>query len=299
MSAAPGNSGPARLLILGAEGQLARALLEQARAAGFVATCAGRAVADLEMRGAVSAIIETRRPDIVINAAAYTDVDRAEEEPERAFAVNAHGAEEAAQAARAAGARFVHVSTDYVFTNGGPHAEAAKPNPLNTYGASKLAGERAVSAAAPEAAIVRASGIFSGRGRDFPSTIWRLANGPAPIRVVADQKVSPIYVGDLADRLLALASRSDAGGLFHASAPGACWFDFASEALRALAEAGGPDRTPEPVTSDAFPRPAPRPSDSRLAGRRLRDVTGLAEPDWRPGLRRALERWRADQDRLA
>ena len=284
----------ARLLILGAEGQLAKALWGRAGLAGFDARCAGRAAADLAERGAVTALIEADRPDAVINAAAFTDVDGAERAPGRAFAINADGAQEAAQAARAAGARFVHVSTDYVFTDGGPHAETARPDPVNAYGASKLAGERAVTAAHPGAAIVRACGIFSGRGRDFPSAMWRLAYGSAPIRVVTDQQVSPIYDDDLADWLLALARNRDAAGLFHAAAPGASWFEVAQEALAALSEAGGPARQAEPVTSAQFSRPAPRPSDSRLAGTRLSEATGLEDADWRTGLRKALERWRSD-----
>ena len=293
MSPGPDRPGPRRLVILGAQGQLARALRRRAGAAGFEACCAGRAEADLETRGAVSALIEARQPEIIINAAAYTDVDGAEREPERAFAINADGAQEAARAARAAGARLVHVSTDYVFTDGGPHDERAAPNPANTYGESKRAGERAVAGADPDAAIVRACGIFSGGGRDFPSAMWRLAREPAPIRVVADQQVSPVHAEDLADRLLALARRTDAAGLFHAAAPGATWFEVAQEALNALAEAGGPARAPEPIPSAAFPRPAPRPSDSRLTGDRLRRVTGLDDPDWRAGLRKALAVWLA------
>ena len=298
MSAAPDQPGARRLVILGAQGQLARALVQRAGPAGFDACCAGRAEADLETRGAVSELIEARKPEIVINAAAYTDVDGAEREPGRAIAINADGAEEAARAARAAGARFIHVSTDYVFTDGGPHDERAAPNPANTYGASKRAGERAVAAADPGAAIVRACGIFSGRGRDFPSAMWRLARESAPIRVVADQQVSPIYAADLADRLLALARRTDAAGLFHAAAPGATWFEVAQEALDALAEANGPARTPEPIPSAAFPRPAPRPRDSRLTGDRLRRLTGLDDPDWRAGLRKALAVWLASAGTL-
>lgn len=295
MSAQPGRPAAPRLLILGAEGQLARALAERAGPAGFDASCAGRAVADLETRGPVSALIASIKPDIVVNAAAFTDVDGAEDAPRRAFAINADGAQEAAQAAQAAGARFIHVSTDYVFTNGGPHDEAASPQPANVYGASKLAGEKAVATAAPEAAIVRACGIFSGRGRDFPSAMWRLAHKPAPIRVVTDQLVSPIHADDLADRLLALALRPGAAGLFHAAGQGARWFDVAQAALDALAEAGGPVRAPEPVTSAAFARPARRPVDSRLTGTRLREATGLGDPDWRAGLRIAVRRWLTDR----
>lgn len=283
----------ARLLILGAGGQLARALRERAGPAGLEARSAGRTEADLAERGAASALIEAMKPDAVINAAAYTDVDGAQSDPARAFAVNADGAGEAAAAATRIGARFIHVSTDYVFSAGGPHAEEASPDPANIYGSSKLAGERAVRTACPDAAIVRASGIFSGGGRDFPSAMWRLAHGSAPIRVVDDQRVTPIWADALADRLLALALQPEACGLFHAATPGASWFDVAEAALETLANAGGPHRVPEPVASAEFPRPAPRPSDSRLAGHRLSDATGLPAPDWREGLRPALQHWLA------
>ena len=286
-----------RLLILGAGGQLARALHERAGEAGFEARCAGRTEADLAERGAVSALIEAMKPDAVINAAAFTDVDGAQTDPARAFAVNADGAGEAGAAAARNGARFLHVSTDYVFTAGGPHAEDASPEPANTYGQSKLAGEQAVLAACPDAAIVRASGIFSGGGRDFPSSIWRLAYGAAPIRVVDDQRVTPIWADALADRLLALALRPEASGLFHAATPGASWYEVAVAALEALAEACGHHRMPEPVASVEFHRPAPRPSDSRLAGTRLSDATGLPAPDWRVGLKPALERWLTERSR--
>lgn len=283
----------ARLLILGAGGQLARALRERAGPAGLEERSAGRTEANLAERGAVSALIDSAKPDAVINAAAFTDVDGAENNPALAVAINSDGAGEAALAARRVGARFVHVSTDYVFSGGGPHAEDASPDPANAYGHSKLAGERAVLAAFPDAAIVRASGIFSGGGRDFPSAMWRLAYGSAPIRVVDDQRVTPIWADALADRLLALALRPEASGLFHAATPGASWFEVAGAALEILADAGGPKRVPELVASAEFPRPAPRPSDSRLAGARLSDVTGLSAPDWRDGLKPALQRWLA------
>lgn len=285
-----------RLLVLGAGGQLARALAEAGPAAGYETMCAGRERADLGRRGAVSRLIDDIRPDIVINAAAYTQVDRAEAEPELARAVNADGAGEAAESARRAGARFVHVSTDYVFTDAGPHDEDSPVKPVNTYGATKRAGELAVTAADPDAAVVRAAGLFSGRGADFPSAMWRLAHGPGEIRVVDDQRVTPVHVDALAERLLRLAAVREASGLFHcAAAPGASWFEVAVEALRLLAESGGPERHAQPVDSTVFKRPAPRPSDSRLIGDRLEAATGLPAPQWRPWLAPALARWRQDR----
>ncbi|MEQ8403781.1 MAG: dTDP-4-dehydrorhamnose reductase [Oceanicaulis sp.] len=290
----------ARLLILGQSGQLARALQAAAPAAGFIAERAGRSRADLAVRGAVGRLIDAHRPEVVINAAAYTDVDRAEAEPDAALAINAGGAGEAAEAAQRAGARLIHVSTDYVFTSDGPHAEDADPRPANVYGMTKRAGELAVLAAAPGAAVVRAAGTFSGAGGDFPSAMWRLARGEAPIRVVTDQQVTPIFAGDLADRLLALASSRGAAGVFHApGAPETTWFQMASDALAALAEAGGPRRAPEPITTAQFSRPAARPSDSRLAGARLEAVTGYPPADRRAGLRLALQRWLKDNTEVS
>lgn len=281
------------LLILGETGQLARALAAAAEARGLKTILAGRARADLEVRGAAGRLIAELRPQAVINAAAYTLVDQAESEPERARAINAEGAAEAAEAAARAGARFVHVSTDYVFNSGGPHDETSRPDPMNVYGRTKLEGELAVLDTAPEAAVLRASGVFSGAGRDFPSAVWRLAHRPDPIRVVADQQVSPVFAGDLAQRLLALAEIREANGLFHCGGlPGVSWRDFAQAALARLAQAGGPSRCAEPIDTMQFPRPAPRPSDSRLAGVRLSEATGLPAPEWAPPLKTALEHWR-------
>lgn len=283
-----------RLLVLGRSGQLARALAEAAgRNERFEVVLAGRERADLAVPGTASALIDAVRPEFVINAAAYTAVDMAEIEPEAAFAINARAVGEAAESAARIGARFVHVSTDYVFTANGPHDETSPPEPVNVYGASKLEGERLVLAACPDAAVVRTAGVFSGRGADFPSAIWRLAGRPDPIRVVADQTVTPTPADELAERLLALVQVRDASGVFHCGGvPGGSWHYVADAALAVLAEAGGPRRSAEAVSSAAFSRPAPRPSDSQLCGNRLADATGLTAPDWRAGLERALDRWR-------
>ncbi|XBQ16889.1 MAG: dTDP-4-dehydrorhamnose reductase [Oceanicaulis sp.] len=280
------------LLILGRSGQLARALETAAGDGSWErVVTAGRSEADLSTPGAVRALIEKTEPGVVINAAAYTAVDKAESEPDAAFAVNADGAGEAAAAATEAGARFIHVSTDYVFSRNGPHGEYAQPDPVNVYGRSKLEGERRVLEACPRAAIVRTAGVFSGRGSDFPSAMWRLACENAPIRVVTDQRVSPTPADDLAVRLLALAEKGGSGVFHCAGAKGRSWYKIAEAALAALAKAGGPEREIEPISSDDMPRPAQRPSDSRLSSMRLEEATGLPAPDWKAGLDRAVKVW--------
>ncbi|MCH8489372.1 MAG: dTDP-4-dehydrorhamnose reductase [Oceanicaulis sp.] len=287
-----------RLLILGRSGQLAGAL--QARAPQYFGAvrAAGRAEADLGQPGAVSALITAWRPHAIINAAAWTAVDDAETHEAEALAVNAHGAGEAAQAARETGARFVHVSTDYVFGGapGGPFDETAQPSPINAYGRTKLAGERAVLEACPSACILRAAGVFSGGGADFPSAMWRLAQNRTEIGVVDDQLTGPTFADDLADRLIALALAHEASGLLHcASGPQLSWAAFAEACFDLAREAGLPGAQVQPIPSRDFVRPALRPADSRLASTRLEAATGLPAPDWRPGLVKALDAWRSNR----
>ena len=287
-----------RLLILGQCGQLARALRAHAPERFDAVRAAGRADADLAVPGAVSQLIAAWRPDAIINAAAWTAVDEAEACEAEALAVNGRGAGEAAQAAHAIGARFVHVSTDYVFGGapGGPFAEDAPPAPVNAYGRTKLAGERAVLEACPSACVVRAAGVFSGRGSDFPSAMWRLAQTRTEISVVNDQLTGPTFAGELADRLIALALAPGASGLFHcASGPQLSWAQFAAACFGLSREAGLPAAEVKPVTSGEFPRPAARPADSRLSSTRLESATGLQAPDWRPGLAKALDAWRSSR----
>lgn len=281
-----------RLLILGEHGQLARALAHDAPHTFDQVECAGRSKADLATPGTVSHLIDQMRPTCVINAAAYTQVDVAETDAAAAHQINAQGAREAADATRKIGARFIHVSTDYVFGagDGGPYGEDASPAPINVYGQSKLAGEVAVLAAYPEAAVVRTAAVFSGRGSDFPSAMWSRAHDGQALRVVADQLTCPTFAGDIAKRLIKLSQISDAGGIFHcAGQPGVSWYDFAHEAvamMHMLVEI-------TPVTSDDFARPAPRPTDSRLSSTRLERLLDVPSVDWRSGLKCAYQVWKA------
>jgi len=284
------------LLVLGRSGQLARALAEAGPAGFGRLVCAGRAQADLSVSGEAGRLIQELAPRAVINAAAWTAVDAAEAEEKAAWRINAEAAGEAAEAARRVGARFIQVSTDYVFGGDdrtGPFAEDAEPAPVNAYGRTKLAGEQRVLQAHPEAAVVRTSAVFSGRGADFPSAMWALAAEREAIDVVDDQLTGPTPAADLADALLALAANPDAAGVFHVCGePHVSWARFAEAALSVSAQAGGPHAGIGPVSSAAFPRPAARPADSRLGGRRFLDATGLRPPDWRVSLRAAFEIWR-------
>ncbi len=284
----------ARLLVLGLHGQLAEALMRRAGGQFDQVRCRGRSDADMAVEGAVAKLIKDEHPDIVINAAAFTAVDKAETEIDLAFRINADAAGEAAQAAYDIGADFIQVSTDYVFGKAGPTplAEDATPTPLNAYGRSKLAGERAVMRAHPRSIIVRTAAVFSGRGKDFPSAIWRKAVKGEVLNVVSDQWTCPTFADDLADRLVALARLDCSRGIYHCvGAPGINWFGFAEAALDILHKAGGPLAQCRKISCLAFDSPAERPADSRLASARLEADTGLAQPDWQAGLQAAFGEW--------
>lgn len=288
----------APILILGRTGQLARAFASTAGSGSDEIVCAGRAEADLARRGEVGALIRHLCPRLVINTAAFTDVDGAEAQSDVALEVNAHGAEEAAAASRRVGARYILVSTDYVFGGdgpAGPFTETAEPSPVNVYGATKLEGERLTIQADPTALIVRTSAVFSGSRRDFPSAVWSGAQSKNLLHVVDDQLTAPMFAGDLARRLLQLGTLTpaeEATGIFHAvGAPFASWADVAEAALAASRAAGGPNARVERIATRDFPRPAPRPKDSRLGGTRLEEISGSPRPDWRNRLTDAYAVW--------
>jgi dTDP-4-dehydrorhamnose reductase len=228
--------------------------------------------------------------DVVVNCAAYTKVDAAEEDQQRAHAVNTLGPENIAHACARAGADLIHISTDYVFsgTKRRPYEIDDQTGPLSVYGRTKLAGELAVQAAMPDAHIVRTAWIYEGAdGSDFAAMMRRLAAGDGPVDVVADQIGSPTYVGDLVGALLEIADGSIRGPLLHAANEGeASRFDQA----RAIFEAVGAD--PErvrPVGTDAHPRPAPRPPYSALSGRQSAAAGLTPLRPWRKALAAAID----------
>ena len=241
------------------------------RAAGGRAVGLTRAELDVTNRAAGT---EALSGATVINCAAYTDVDGAESDPERAHAVNADGARNVAEAA----ARVVYVSTDYVFDGSktGPYVESDPVNPLSAYGRSKLAGERATLTASPQSLIVRTSWLFGAGGGNFVATMLRLGEERDELRVVDDQVGCPTFTGHLADALVALAE-GHGHGFLHVAGSGSCsWFEFA----RAIFERAGMDVDVRPCTTEEFPRPAPRPANSVLASDR--GAPGL--PAWQEGL---------------
>jgi len=279
------------VLIAGARGMLGGALQAVAPGRGYEALAPDEAGFDITSPEQVAATIGAfarAHPDgVVINSAAYTNVEKAEDDSATAYRVNQYGAALLAESAAAYSLAFVHVSTDFVFdgTKSGAYTEADEPNPLSVYGASKLAGEYAVAAAHPGALIVRTAWSFGPGAPNFPSKILELAQTRDTLQVVCDEVGSPTYTMDLADGLLGLIGLR-AKGTFHLAGSGWCSRDeLARETLRL---AGRADVTVEPVRSDAFPSKAVRPHNSVLDCSKAAGL-GVTMPAWRDALERFVE----------
>ncbi|MGZ3214959.1 dTDP-4-dehydrorhamnose reductase [Paracoccus sp. T5] len=276
------------LLIFGRNGQVAHELAELAPRARFL----GRDEADLADPPACAAAIRAIAPLAVINAAAYTAVDRAEAEPQIARTVNADAPGAMARECAALGIPFLHLSTDYVFDGAGhlPRDEDAPTGPLGVYGATKLAGEEAVAAAGGQWAVMRTSWVFSAHGTNFVRTMLRLGAERDRLTIVGDQVGGPTPAADIAAAALAILWGMQAdpakGGIYHFSgAPDVSWADFARQIF---ARAGMNTKVVDIPGTD-YPTPARRPLNSRLdCGRIARDF-GIQRPDWRMGLARVLQ----------
>jgi dTDP-4-dehydrorhamnose reductase len=238
-------------------------------------------------------------PDLVVNAAAYTAVDKAEGETDLAFLVNRDGARNIAAAARTAGAPLIHISTDYVFdgTKAGAYVETDLPNPISVYGASKLAGELAVMAEMHEHVILRTSWICSPHGSNFVKTILSLAKNRGEIDVVDDQWGSPTFAADLAmaicsigDTLLSQRERKSLFGIYHATSSGeTTWCGLAHAIANRLAMETGRTSEVRAIRTDQYPFQARRPANSRLDCTKLNNVFGIGLPDWRDSLKTCLD----------
>ena len=287
----------ARWLVVGAGGQLGIDLLAVLRNSPDDVKGLTRVDLDVTDAAAVAAAVDAVRPTIIVNAAAYTAVDAAESDEAAAYAANAQAPEHLAKAAVACGARLVHVSTDYVFAGDAstPYDENAPTAPRSAYGRTKLAGEQAVLAVAPQAYVVRTAWVY-GQGRNFVKTMARLQRERETVSVVDDQRGSPTWSRDLAEGLVGLARSQAPGGIYHCTNSGeTTWCGFA----RAIFEELGADPARVlPITTAEFPVPAPRPAYSVLGDRRWREAGLPPMRHWRKALSAAFEaigdQWRGE-----
>jgi dTDP-4-dehydrorhamnose reductase len=285
------------ILVIGRAGQLARCLVEEARARDMIVVARSRPEFDLADADAAERLVAEIEPRAVVNAAAYTGVDQAETEVAKAFAINRDGAARLAAAAARHGAPFVHVSTDYVFDGrkAAPYDEEDTPAPLNIYGQSKLEGEMAVRANHPAAIVVRTSSVYSPYGHNFVRTMLRLAETLDVINVVNDQRASPTSAADLAGAMLTILRQMLGGGarsgIYHLAGDGAVsWFDFASAIFASSARRGSRVPRLEPIATSAYPAAAMRPANSALNCHKAGRAFGVRLPAWRDSLEVCLDR---------
>jgi dTDP-4-dehydrorhamnose reductase len=277
-----------RVLVTGATGQVGSEVVSAMHRHGHEVIAPGRSGLDLMQPSQVEHRVALLVPDWIINCAAYTQVDRAESEPEQALTVNRDSAAALARVAAARNARLLHISTDFVFdgSQSRPYREDDMPNPLGVYGRSKLEGEQAVREALPDAVILRTAWVYGVHGHNFVKTMLRIAGEGRPLRVVDDQTGTPTWARDIAGAITALV-QADASGLFHYTNAGSVsWCGFAGAILSAAAQAGFEIRTQavEPITTADYPTPARRPAYSVLDTGKIQAQFGLSIPDWRDSL---------------
>jgi dTDP-4-dehydrorhamnose reductase len=281
-----------RVLVLGAGGQLGQELqLTVPRDWHMIAL--PRDACDLSHRDQINSVFLREKPQAVINAAAYTAVDKAESEPELAYAVNHEGPAYIAQQCAAHGSRLLHISTDFVFSGDDPTplAPAAPVNPLGVYGASKLAGERAVLASGADAIVLRTSWVYSRFGHNFVKTMLRLLSQREELAVVADQVGSPTWAKGLAIASWQLLRKGDALGIYHWADAGVCsWYDFAVAIAEEAQDLDMLQKDPlvRPITTADYPTPAKRPRYSVLDHRATHACLGTEPTHWRQQLRQML-----------
>jgi dTDP-4-dehydrorhamnose reductase len=288
-----------RIMVTGANGQVARSLREAAAQDPTIQLSVGaRPDMDLANPQSVRALVEALSPEIVVNAAGYTAVDRAEAEPDLAFAINRDGAAAVAEAAARIGAPVIQLSTDYVFDGAkqAPYVEGDTPSPQGVYGQSKFEGELAVAASNPRHLILRTSWVYAPFGANFVRTILRLAAERDELRVVDNQVGRPTYAPDIAAAILQIAPRvlaewrAEYGGVTHLAGPDAVsWRQFADQIVAGSARRGGKLTPVAPIRTEDYLTAAKRPLNSRLDTRRLNEMFDVWLPPLAPSLERCLD----------
>jgi dTDP-4-dehydrorhamnose reductase len=288
-----------KLIVTGREGQVVRSLLERAASQPDLEVVAlGRPELDLAEPPTIEPALVAARPDVIVSAAAYTAVDKAEDEPDLAMRINGEAPGVIGAAAARLGVPVIHLSTDYVFAGDldRPYVETDATGPQSVYGRTKLAGEQALAAALPQHIIMRTAWVYSPFGKNFVKTMLTLAETKEVLGVVDDQLGNPTSAFDIADAILAIVAKWRATvpgdfGLYHFAGTGdVTWCGFAREIMTHAAATGRPAARIDPITTQQFPTKAKRPANSRLNSERFVQTFGLGAHDWRRALEPVVER---------
>lgn len=291
-----------KILVTGANGQVGSELVQQGTLQGVQIIATGKAELDITQSEAVKNKIFAEQPNMVINASAYTAVDRAEEEVGQAFAINRNGPEHLALACAEQKIPLLHLSTDYVFDGlqKSPYVETDRPNPSGIYGKSKRDGELAIEAHHDQHYIIRVAWVFGASGQNFVRTMMRLAKAHDNLKVVSDQMGGPTWAQDIARLLLLMAKRTSNNqaipwGTYHyMGAPPTTWHGFATTLFHKAQELGMLTATPEikAITTEEYPTPAKRPPNSVLDCEKICRALNITQPDWKIGLEAVLLTWK-------
>ncbi len=283
-----------RIIVTGAAGQVGTELQIKAPQQGHETISFPRSELDITDRENVLKIVPEHQPDIIINAGAYTAVDKAESEQEQAFLVNRDGSENLATACSELNIPLIHISTDYVFdgTKTSAYLETDPVIPVNAYGASKEAGETAIRNTLEKHIILRTSWVFSAHGGNFVKSMIRLANDRDELNIVADQKGGPTAASDIAETCLAIAGKlpeNPAWGTYHYSGePDTNWYEFAKEIINRASPLIEKAPAINPITTADYPTPAARPSNSVMNCRKIKNTFGINQPSWKDSLDKVI-----------